>query len=91
MKMPMLVAMLTMVLAATVPALAQDGEFHVTPAEEPAATYVWGPAEFSLGQNPYAPNAGDPSDHVLGELFLRTDPSALKCVQQDSDLRPTDS
>lgn len=90
MKMPMLVAMLSMVLAATVPALAQDGEFHVTPAEEPAATCV-GPTEFSLGQNPYAPSSGDLSDHVQGELFLRTDPSALKCVQQDSDLRPTDS
>src|SRR3712207_1287782 len=67
-KLGMVVVMLTMVAVAIVPALAQDGEFNVTPAEEPVATCAWGPTEFSSPENPYAPNALDPSDHVLGEF-----------------------
>ncbi len=68
----MLVAMLAMMVAATIPGLAQDGEFNVTPAADgPVSTCEWGPTEFSLGQNPYAPNAGDPFDHVPGEFVVR--------------------
>lgn len=67
-KTILLVAVLTIVLATTVPGLAQDGEFDVTPAEQPVATCAWGPTEVATPQNPYAPNALDPSDHVPGEL-----------------------
>jgi|SRR5829696_7444911 len=71
MKKPMfVVVMLTMVAVAIVPALAQDGEFNVVPAEEPVATCAWGPTEFSSPENPYAPNAGDPSDHVPGKFLV---------------------
>jgi hypothetical protein len=69
-KSMLLVAMLMMVAVAIVPALAQDGEFNVTPAEEPLATCAWGPREFSSPENPYAPNAGDPSDHVPGKFLV---------------------
>ena len=69
-KTMLLVAMLTMVLAATVPGLAQDGEFDVTPAEEPVATCAWGPTEYSTPENPYAPNALDPSDHQPGKFIV---------------------
>ena len=69
-KSMLLVAMLTMVAVAIVPALAQDGEFNKTPAEEPLATCAWGPREFSSPENPYASNAGDPSDHVPGKFLV---------------------
>jgi hypothetical protein len=60
-----------MVAAAIVPALAQDGKFDViTTEEEPVATCAWGPAEVSSPENPYSPNAGDPSDHVPGEFIV---------------------
>jgi hypothetical protein len=62
--------MLTMVLAATVPGLAQDDEFNVTPAEEHVATCAWGPTEVSSSETPYAPNALDPSDHQPGEFVV---------------------
>jgi hypothetical protein len=71
MKKPiMIVAMLVMVLAAIVPALAQDGVLDTTPAEEPVATCAWGPTEVATPENPYAPNALDPSDHVPGEFIV---------------------
>jgi hypothetical protein len=66
----LVLTMLMMVAVAIVPALAQDGEFNVTPAEDPVATCAWGPTEFSSPENPYAPNAGDPSDHVPGVLLV---------------------
>lgn len=71
MKKPMfVVVMLAMVAVAIVPALAQDGEFAVITTEEPVATCAWGPTEFSSPENPYAPNAGDPSDHWPGEFVV---------------------
>ena len=51
-KLGMVVVMLTMVAVAIVPALAQDGEFNVTPAEEPVATCAWGPTEVALRRTP---------------------------------------
>ena len=51
-KMILLVAVLVMVAVAIVPALARDGEFNVTPAEEPVATCAWGPTEYSTPENP---------------------------------------
>ena len=69
-KLGMVVVMLAMVAVAILPALAQDGEFNVVPAEEPVATCAWGPTEFSSPENPYAPNAGDPFDHVPGEFIV---------------------
>ena len=50
--------------------MAQDGEFDVTPAEEPVATCAWVPTEIATPENPYAPNALDPSDHVPGEFIV---------------------
>jgi hypothetical protein len=71
MKKPMfVVVMLAMVAVAIVPALAQDGEFDVITTEEPVATCAWGPTEFATPENPYAPNALDPSDHSPGELLV---------------------
>jgi hypothetical protein len=71
MKQPILVvAMLFMLAAAIVPALAQDGAFDVITTEEPVATCAWGPTEFATPENPYAPNAGDPSDHVPGKFLV---------------------
>src|ERR687889_2191387 len=72
MKKPMfVVVMLTMVAVAIVPALAQDGEFDViTTEEEPVATCAWGPTEVATPENPYAPNALDPSDHQPGEFIV---------------------
>jgi hypothetical protein len=71
MKKPMfVVVMLAMVAFAILPALAQDGEFDVIHAEEPVATCAWGPTEFSSPEDPYAPNAGDPSDHQPGEFIV---------------------
>jgi hypothetical protein len=72
MKKPILVVvMLAMVAVAIVPALAQDGEFDVIQAEErPVATCAWGPTEISSPENPYAPNALDPSDHQPGVFFV---------------------
>lgn len=59
-KLGMVVVMLTMVAVALVPALAQDGEFDVVPAEEPVAPCGW---TSSTG-------ASDPSDHAPGELTV---------------------
>ena len=71
MKKPMfVVVMLAMVAVAIVPALAQDGEFAVITTEEPVATCAWGPTEVSSPENPYAPNALDPSDHQPGEFIV---------------------
>ncbi len=71
MKKPMLVVvMLAMVAVVVVPALAQDGEFDVVSAEEPVATCAWGPTEVATPENPYAPNALDPSDHAPGEFIV---------------------
>jgi hypothetical protein len=71
MKKPMLlVAMLTMVLIASAPTLAQMADFTVVPAEEPAATCAWGPTEVATSENPYAPNSLDPSDHKPGEFIV---------------------
>ena len=72
MKKPMfVVVMLTMVAVAIVPALAQDGEFDViTTEEEPVATCAWGPTEVATPENPYAPNALDPSDHQPGKFIV---------------------
>jgi hypothetical protein len=72
MKKPLLVvAMLYMVAVAIVPALAQEGEFDMITTEEgPVATCAWGPTEFATPENPYAPNALDPSDHVPGEFIV---------------------
>ncbi len=66
----MVMVMLTLVAVAIVPALAQDGEFDVAPALEPVATCAWGSTEVSSPENPYAPNALDPSDHAPGELTV---------------------
>ena len=49
-KLGMFVVMLTMVAVAIVPALAQDGEFDVTPAPEPEATCETGPFSLIPGQ-----------------------------------------
>lgn len=71
MKKPvLLVAMLTMVLLATVPALAQMEESTLVPAEEPVAACERGPTEVATPENPYAPNALDPYDHVPGEFIV---------------------
>ncbi len=69
-KLGMAMVMLTLVAVAIVLALAQDGEFDVAPAPEPVATCAWGPTEVSSPENPYAPNALDPSDHAPGELTV---------------------
>jgi hypothetical protein len=69
-KVATIVAVLTLVLATIVPALAQDGEFDTIPTEEPVATCAWGPTEVSSPENPYAPNALDPSDHAPGEFIV---------------------
>jgi hypothetical protein len=70
-KAMLVVAMLAMVVAATVPGLAEDGEFNVTlAANELVSTCEWGPTEFSSPENPYAPNAGDPFDHAAGEFVV---------------------
>ncbi len=76
MKKPMLVvAMLAMVLVATVPALAQMEEFTVTPAEEPVVTCEWVPTEPTKvisPENPYGygPGASNPFDHSPGEFIV---------------------
>src|ERR671921_2364921 len=70
-KALLVVGMLAMVVAATVPGLAEDGEFNVTlAADELVSTCEWGPTEFSSPENPYAPNAGDPFDHAAGEFVV---------------------
>ncbi len=64
MKKPMfVVVMLAMVAVAIVPALAQDGEFDVTPAEEPVAPCGW--------TSPTG--AYDPSGHAPGEFIVSYD------------------
>ena len=62
-KLGMFVVMLTMVAVAIVPALAQDGEFDVVPAEEPEAACGW---TSSTG-------ASDPSGHEPGEFIVGYD------------------
>jgi hypothetical protein len=42
----------------------------VVPAEKPVATCAWGPTEVSPPENPYAPNALDPSDYEPGVLLV---------------------
>lgn len=69
-KAMLLVVMITMVLVGAVPALAQIEEFTVVPAKEHMATCAWGPAGVSSPENPNAPNALDPTDHVLGEFVV---------------------
>ncbi len=49
-KLGMVVVMLAMVAVAIVPALAQDGEFDVTPAEEPEAACATGPSDRMPGE-----------------------------------------
>lgn len=64
MKKPtLIVAMLTLVVVAIVPALAQDGGFDVAPAEEPVATCGWASP----------PGASDPFDHAPGEFIVSYD------------------
>jgi hypothetical protein len=70
----LVVAMLFMLAVAIVPALAQDGEFDVITTEEPVATCAWGPTEFASPENPYAPNALDPSDTRRASSWLPTSP-----------------
>lgn len=70
-KLGMFAVMLTLVVVVIVPALAQDGEFDVVPAPEPVATCAWEPTEVYSPENPYAPNALNPSDHEPGELVVR--------------------
>lgn len=61
MKKPMfVVARLAMVAVAVVPALAQDGEFDVVPAEEPVPACGW---TSSTG-------ASDPSDHAQRDFRI---------------------
>ena len=57
-------------LIASAPALAQMEDFTVVPAEEPVATCAWGPTEVATSENPYAPNALDPSDHQPGKFIV---------------------
>ena len=65
----MLVARLRIVLVAIVPALAQDGEFDVVPAEEPASACAWGPVTLPP-RAPLCQNALNPSDYVPGECMV---------------------
>ena len=86
MKKPtLLLAMLTMVLAIAVPGLAQDGEFDVTTAKEPVSTCEWGPTEFATPENPYAPNASDPFDHMAGEFIVSYESvEAMRAAPQEN-------
>ena len=49
-KLGMVVVILAMLMVAIVPALAQDGEFDVVPAEGPTATCATGPSSHPPGE-----------------------------------------
>jgi hypothetical protein len=69
-KLITIVAVAGLTLTASIPAVAQMEDFTVTPADEPVSTCEWGPTEVATPENPYAPNASDPFDHVPGEFVV---------------------
>jgi hypothetical protein len=89
-----LVARLRIVLVAIVPALAQDGEFDVVPAEEPASACAWGPVTLPP-RAPLCPECVEPlglrTGRVHGELRGRGSDVGGLAGEREGHLRASSS